>query len=123
MSTSAEPWLHVEDAGGITILRFRASELRDHGVVQAVADEMSRAAAGSIRLLLDFSLVNEISSSMLAKLIDENKRFQAKGGHMVLYSLRPAVYDLLAVTQSNRLFTVCPDHNAALASLAGPSKT
>jgi anti-sigma B factor antagonist len=59
-------------------------------------------------LVLDFSRVELVSSSMLAKLYRLQQTLQAAGGRLVLCCLRPQVAQMFEATDLAKLFQLLP---------------
>jgi len=67
-------------------------------------------------LILDFSDVDYVSSSLLGKLISLNAKIQACGGEFKLCSIRPAVLDTLHICKLDLILFISKDLNEALPS-------
>lgn len=116
--TPAHPWLDVTVSGTITKARLTTRTLVDDRIVGAVGDELYRlGATPGARLLIDFSGVTRVASSMLAKVVELDRRLKAAGGRLVLCGLDPDVYDLFEVTRLNRIISIFPSETEALRQL------
>lgn len=110
MSPEPFQWLDVQQRGGLTCCGFTTRSLTDHRVLQEVGEELRRAVAGAAaHVVIDFSAVHQVGSSLLAQLIDLNNQLRASGGRLVLCGLRAEVRDLFAVTQADQLLTIRDD--------------
>lgn len=108
-------WLQTEDRGGLTLVRFRGSQLHfDTGNTPLIFDELSRLVeeAGRCRLALDFANIAYIFSDPLGKLISLHKRLNSVGGRLILFNLDPEVLDVFRVTLLDSLFDVRPDEQS-----------
>ena len=77
------PRIQVNETNGITVIRFQDRQLFDERTVREVADQILAALPNDnspIRLILDFSDVNLISSTLLSKLILLQRRVANSGG-------------------------------------------
>jgi len=63
------------------------------------------------RILVSFSDLDYLSSSMLRLLLKVQERVEADGGRLVLCNMAPSIRDLFKVTTLDRLFDIC-DWNA-----------
>jgi anti-sigma B factor antagonist len=99
----------VRTAAGVTAARLNTKTL-DHTNAPVVGDELLRlaAAVGSGELHLDLAQLEYLSSSGLGKLVALLKRLRATGGKLRLCNVRPAVYEVFAMTQLTRLLNVQP---------------
>jgi len=75
------------------------------------------AQHGPTHAVLDFTGVNFINSSNLAKLLKLRKKAVSEGTKLVLCSIGDQVWGALLVTGLDKLFTVTDDVATALATL------
>lgn len=68
-------------------------------------------------IVLDFTGVNYINSSNLAKLLKLRKKSVAENTRLVLCCIGDQVWGALLVTGLDKLFAVCDDVSTALATL------
>ncbi len=77
-------------------------------------------AAGSQRMLLDFSQIEYVSSAGLRYTLLAGKRMKTvPGGKLVLYGLATQVREIFEISGFTAIFTICADLDAALAACAG----
>jgi len=116
----ADTYLHVDlkDVGDVTVVRFRHHKILDDIDIQELGQELFRLVErdGRLRLLLDFSAVDFLSSAALGKLITLDKKVKAHGGTLKLSNIRPEIYEVFAITNLNRLFDIRKDEAEALAA-------
>jgi anti-sigma B factor antagonist len=110
--------LDVTDVGNVTVVRFRDHKIVEDVNIQELGQEMFRLieADGRDRLLLDFALVDFLSSAALGKLITLDRKMKAHGGKLKLSNIRPEIYEVFAITKLNRLFDIRKDEADALAA-------
>lgn len=65
-------------------------------------------------LLLNFSGVGFLSSSVLGKLITLNKRMKAKGGQLKLCEMKPEIYELFTLTNLTKIFDIRTDETGGM---------
>ena len=105
-------YLTVEASDGVTAVHFRgprAAALHEE-VSREVAErllELADALAGCT-LVVNFSRVTFLTSTLLGKLMALHKRVRAAGGNLVLCDLRPEVYELFQVTRLHTVLDVRP---------------
>lgn len=68
------------------------------------------------KILINFSHVRQMSSSMLGTLIRLNKRVAEKGGELKLCGIIPMLYEIFVLTKINKLFEIYHDERTAVNS-------
>ncbi|WP_435015945.1 STAS domain-containing protein [Tundrisphaera sp. TA3] len=102
------------------IVSFRDRLLFDDRTVREVSEQLGAALPNDgtpIRLVLDFSGVDLISSSLLGKLILLQRRVDNSGGKLRLCELTPTVQSVFRTSNLDRLFGIVRDRHAAAAEL------
>ena len=119
MST-AEP-IESREIDGVRVLRFTSSRLFDDVTVRQVGDALIDAlpTKPGARLVLDFSNVEEVSSSMIGKLLLVLRRMDATKGKLRLCELSPSVRGVFRTTNLDRLFGIDRDLRESLEHLEG----
>jgi anti-anti-sigma factor len=90
-------------------------------VDMATAGMVKQAATKAItddgyrRLVLDLSQVSFMDSSGLHAIVDAQRAMQAAGGQVKVVNGSPSLARIFELTGLNRLLTVVPDREAALA--------
>lgn len=110
--------IEVTDADGVQVVTFRDRLLFDERTVREVSDQLGVALpndAKPIKLVLDFTGVDLISSSLLGKLILLQRRVDGSGGKLRLCELSPTVQSVFKTSNLDRLFGIIRDRRAALA--------
>jgi len=116
---SATPRIDVRDHNGVSVVRFHDRNLFDERTVRDVADQIATSIPNDgtpIRLVLDFSDVSLISSSLLSKLILVQRRVDASGGKLRLCELSPVLQQVFRTSNLDRLFSIDRDQRAALSA-------
>jgi anti-sigma B factor antagonist len=112
--------IQVNDANGIKIVRFNDPLLFDERTVREVSEQIAISLPSDgtpIRLVLDFSEVNLISSSMLSKLILIQRRIDATRGKLRLCELSPVLQQVFRTSNLDRLFAIDRDQRTSLEAL------
>ncbi len=109
---------HSDDSGA-RVIRFEDRRLFDDAVVREVSDQVFGAMprSGPIAMVLDFSGVETISSSMLGKLLLLQRRVDNSGGQLRLCELSNIVKSVFATTNLDRLFAIDRDLNESLEAI------
>lgn len=75
-------------------------------------------SSGRVRLVVDLSAVNYISSSGLRALLSVRRQAQANGGDMVLSGMNPRVREVFEMIGFDKLFRIFDRVDEAAAALA-----
>ena len=114
--TERTPRLFVEEAEGATIVTFSDTEILDSLVVKEIqeellslVDELSRH-----RLVLDFSDVRMLSSSMLGVLIRVHHRIVAARGRLALCRIADGIAEVFRITNLDKVFQIFRNRDQAV---------
>ena len=118
MSSTASR-IDVREIDGVKVVRFLDRQLFDERTVRDVADQVASILPNDgnpIRLVLDFSDVTLISSSLLSKLILFQRRVDASRGKLRLCEMSPVLQQVFRTSNLDRLFSIDRDQRTALAA-------
>jgi anti-anti-sigma regulatory factor len=102
----------------VTIVRIKSMSLTSMNDISRLTTTFDNIVAeGSLRLIVDFKLVNHIGSAALGMLISLQKKMKAVNGRMVI-SHPEHLQELLEVSQTVKLFELAADSKAAVKLLA-----
>ena len=108
----------VYERDGWTVLHLKEASLMDPSVIEALGTHVEQLLAqGCKRLMIDFQMVQYISSSMVGVLVGARQSVDKAGGKLVLCGLHPRLHELLKLTRLEKMFTVEPDVATALEHL------
>ncbi len=110
--------IEATEVDGVQVVTFRDRLLFDDRTVREVSDQLGAALPNDgkpIKVVLDFSGVDLISSSLLGKLILLQRRVDGSGGKLRLCELSPTVQSVFRTSNLDRLFAIVRDRRAALA--------
>ncbi len=116
----APPRIQVNDANGVKIVRFNDQQLFDERTVREVSEQIAISLPSDgtpIRLIIDFSEVNLISSSALSKLILIQRRVDATRGKLRLCELSTILQQVFRTSNLDRLFAIDRDQRTSLEAL------
>ena len=111
--------VEVTEAEGMQVVTFKDRLLFDDRTVREVSDQIGAALPNDgkpIRVVLDFTGVDLISSSLLGKLILLQRRVDGTGGKLRLCELSPVIQQVFRTANLDRLFSIDRDQRAALES-------
>lgn len=113
--------IDVRDVDSVKVLRFTDHQLFDERTVREVAEQIAAALPNDgspISVVLDFTDVGLISSSLLSKLILLQRRVDASKGKLRLCELSPVLQSVFRTSNLDRLFTINRDLRESLAAYA-----
>jgi len=111
--------IDVHEMDGVKVVRFLDRQLFDERTVRDVADQIAAILPNDgspIRLVLDFSDVALISSSLLSKLILIQRRVDGTRGKLRLCELSPVLQQVFRTSNLDRLFSIDRDQRTSLAA-------
>ena len=108
--------LDVVKNGVVYVVRFSNGRILENTVIERTARELHQLAdlEDCRNLLLNFSGVTFLASSMLGKLLTLNKRMKAKDGLLKLCELAPEVRQLFEMTGLAHIFDIRSDETNGL---------
>jgi len=111
--------INVREVDGVKVVRFQDRHLFDERTVRDVSEQISAILPNDgtpIRVVLDFSDVALISSSLLSKLILLQRRVDASQGRLRLCEMSPVLQQVFRTSNLDRLFHIDRDQRTSLAS-------
>lgn len=115
------PRIDVREADGVRVVRFHDHHLFDERTVRDVADQIAASLPNDgtpIRLVIDFTDVALISSSLLSKLILLQRRVDASHGKLRLCEMSGVVQSVFKTSNLDRLFAIDRDQRTAITNLS-----
>jgi len=114
----AEAQLLVQNIGGVVVVSFSSVAILDGPTIEAVARQLYTLVDDQAqrKILLDFSEVKFLSSSLLGVLIGLQKKAGAIKGRVVIAGLRPSLHRVFKITRLEKLFDFYEAEEPALNS-------
>jgi anti-sigma B factor antagonist len=111
--------LEIGESHGVTVVRVRDGDLLDETAIEDLGQELFQLIESEDRrhLVLDFSLVEFLTSAVLGKLITLHKKVAARGGRMKLCRICPNIREVLAITKLDGVFEIEDNVADAVAAL------
>jgi anti-sigma B factor antagonist/stage II sporulation protein AA (anti-sigma F factor antagonist) len=109
--------IRVNDVDRVAVVEFIHDRLMfETAVVDRIGDELKRVLADSryTKVVLDFSNVQYVSSTMLAKLAHLSQDVKLGGRRLKLCALGPILQDAFRIGRLDTLFSVYDDVAAAI---------
>lgn len=108
--------IDISEVGDVTIARFVDKKILDETNIQVIGNELFALIDedGRKKIILDFAIVEYLSSAALGKLITMDKKVKAAGGKLRLASIRPEILDVFTITRLDKIFDIKPTTDVAL---------
>ncbi|MCA9082527.1 MAG: STAS domain-containing protein [Planctomycetaceae bacterium] len=112
----ADQRIDIEEVGAVTVARFLDKKILDEANIDKIGQELFGLVDtdGRKKIVLDFSLVEYLSSAALGKLITMHKKVTAAGGKCVLCNIQKDILDVFKITQLHKVLSLCTDLDDAL---------
>jgi anti-sigma B factor antagonist len=114
--------LVVSHEGDISLAHFTDRRILDELTIHELETELTtliKTGAPPVKLILDFSTVEHLSSAALGMLITLNKEIGACKGRLGLAHIRPQILEVFKITRLNKLFSIHPSVDSAKQALGG----
>ena len=110
------PRLDIEDIGSVTVARFLDRKILDEPSIELVGQELFAMVDSDARtkIVLDFELVEYLSSAALGKLITMNKKVSAAGGKLCLCNIQKEILEIFQLTRLDQVLTLSKTFDDAL---------
>jgi anti-sigma B factor antagonist len=108
--------LVIQSVGDITTVTLTDARILDENTVKTIAEELTRLVKETfkMKLLIDFSNVEYLSSAVLGKLVATYKLVQEGKGTMKLCSIKPAIRQVFSITKLDKMFEIHDDQGGAI---------
>lgn len=106
--------------GDVLIARFTDAQILDEAKIEQVGAELTECAnrAGDGKLLLDFKVVRFMSSGVLGRLVQLNKKCKVEKTRLVLCNISADILKVFKISGLDKTFTICDSEEAGLSVLA-----
>jgi len=111
--------ISIKDTNGVAVVEFVDAQLMfATDVVDEIGEELNSLISdhGYSRIMLDFSSVQYLSSTMLAKLAGLARHVEIAKGKLRLCKLGPILMDTFRIGHFDRVFSIYDDAESALRS-------
>ena len=108
--------LTIEQAGDATVVNFRQFRVSGVWETERLAQELYQLVEGEhrMKLLLDFTSVEFLSSQVFGTLVSLSRKVKARGGILRLCNLQPRVREVLLACRLDQIFDIRRDLAEAL---------
>ena len=117
MLTAEKKYFELREAEDVTVVTFidrniiEDQQIRDSGIqLLRLVNEENRT-----KILIDFSRVRFMSSTMFSELINLRKKIRERHGRLVFCGIVPGIlYEVFSITGMNRFFDICETETDSL---------
>lgn len=108
--------IDIEEVGDVTIAKFVDKKILDEANIQTIGSHLFALIDedGRRKIILDFSIVEYLSSAALGKLIIMDKKAKAAKTKLRLCCIRPDIYEVFEITKLNKIFDIRATQEEAL---------
>lgn len=112
------PRVSIDYSPNATIVTLMDEKILEQEVIQSLEDSIMPLVsfASGINLLIDFSQVEFLSSSVLGLLIRISKRVYEFDGSMRLCGINPKIAQIFKITRLDEVFAIFDDCESAVQS-------
>jgi anti-sigma B factor antagonist len=100
--------LQVRTAETIHVVSFSDRKILEELSIREIEEELFGVVTAnpSVKLLLDFSNVEHLSSAALGMLINLQKEVEKHSGRLKLTNINPQIYEVFKITRLNKIFEI-----------------
>ena len=104
----------------IRIVEFTNNKILDEANISDIGSTLTAIIdeTDNLKIVLDFTNVDHLSSAALGMLINANNRIRNKNGQLRLTNIKPQILEVFLITKLNKLFKIFPTRDEALASFS-----
>jgi anti-sigma B factor antagonist len=106
----AKPRLDLDEIGDVTVATFIDKKILDEANINEVGKQLFALIDedGRRKIVLDFSVVEYLSSAALGKLITMDKKAKGAKSKLRLCCIKPDIYEVFEITRLNKIFDIKP---------------
>ena len=111
--------IEVSDSASVSVVRFKDQKIIDPEAIQELGQELFDLVEREDRkkIVLNFGTVEFLSSAALGKLITFEKKAKRNDSQLILSNISPEIFQVFAITNLDKLFTIKDTEADALAVL------
>ena len=115
----ANPNLSIEFHGSVVVATLTDEKILDETQLQGLDGSFTPLIEENpkIQLIIDFSNVKFLTSSVLGLLIRISKKVYETNGRLRLCSINPKIMEIFRITRLDKIFEIYPDVDEALIGL------
>lgn len=103
----------------VTVVNFRTSRILDQSNVQQLGDELRSLLSDKsvTKIVLNFRNVHYMSSAVMGKLVNLQKKVQERGGDLRLCHISEGIREIFEIMRFDDLFDICETEDDAVIEL------
>lgn len=103
-------------AGGVQLVRLKGQRILESQTIDQIGTELTTLIdqANSSKLVVDFSNVEHLSSSVLGMLLTIDKKIQQQKGQLKLSGIRASIQEVFKITRLDQVFDIYPTLEEAI---------
>ena len=111
--------IDISEVGDVTVARFIDKKILDETNIADIGNQLFGLVDedGRKKIVLDFTVVEYLSSAALGKLITMDKKVKAVSGSLKLSNIRPEILEVFTITRLDKIFSIVPTTEDALEML------
>lgn len=110
--------LSIREEDGVAVVAFLEPNLEYETVIDEIGEQLyALPERGLANLVIDFTGVRYVASSLLGKLISLHRRATLANGQVILCGFSPYVRTIFEISRLNRIFPIRENEDEALAFL------
>ncbi len=104
--------------GDVLVALFTEAKILDEAKIQQVSEELNTISdlVEHGKLLLNFTGVKFMSSSVLGRLVQLNKKCKADKTDLKMCNISPEIMEVFKITRLNKVFDIQPDEPTAISA-------
>lgn len=117
--------IQILDKDDVVVVSFTEVKILDQLAIDQVREDfkdLTLQAASGRKLLLDFSRVQFMSSSMIGQIVQLHKQCKRDKVELKLCNIRPDIMEVFKITGLTKLLDIHKDTAAALEAFAPPRR-
>ena len=112
-----KPRISVYYAQNATVITLTDEKLLDDDDIKALEDSVMPLIDSPANIIIDFSNVQFLSSTVLGLLIRISKKVNENRGRLKLCCINPKIFEIFKITRLDEIFDIHNDAKKALLSL------
>ncbi|MBN1817559.1 MAG: STAS domain-containing protein [Sedimentisphaerales bacterium] len=113
------PPVGIAYSGGVTVATLTYERILEDADLRTLEKTILPIVEPDIKLVMDFSSVQFLTSAALGLLIRISKKVRENQGQMSLCGIQPKIMEVFKITQLDRVFDIQPDVPAGLRAVQG----
>ncbi len=113
-----EAQLVIQNIGGVVVVNFGGASILDAQTIETIGRQLYELVdkQAQRKIVLDFSQVKSLSSSLLGVLVSLRNKAKAIKGQVAITGLRPELRKPFKITRMDKFFRFFEDEDSALNS-------